>query len=312
MMIFSTQALMDEQRCYEFLVNILHPQGLHCPHCQCPVEQAKVHRRDRAPLLYFRCPCGRIYNALTRTCWQGTHHRCSVIVRLLQGFAQGIPTRHLAQELGIDRKHLLERRHLHQAFVAQASEQQDPLPDAVTEVDEMYQNSGEKGVLHDDPEDPPRCRANKVRGHGTWDKDRPPIAGLVGRESGQVRLEVKKNSTQAELEPFVLEGTQPNATVNTDEWSGYHRLSKKQRTHSTVCHAQRVWARDDDGDGIREVHNNTIEGLWTGLRNFLRPFRGVNKAYLQQYIAMHEWAYNLKEVTVSFLRLLCGVTQFAP
>jgi len=47
----------------------------------------------------------------------------------------------------------------------------------------------------------------------------------------------------------------------------------------TVCHTpgKRVWARDDDGDGIREVHVNTIEGLWTGLRNFLRPFRGVSK-----------------------------------
>jgi hypothetical protein len=29
-----------------------------------------------------------------------------VIVRILQGFAQGTPTLHLAKELGIDRKHL--------------------------------------------------------------------------------------------------------------------------------------------------------------------------------------------------------------
>jgi hypothetical protein len=40
-------------------------------------------------------------------------------------------------------------------------------------------------------------------------------------------------------------------------------------------------ARDDDGDGegIREVHINTSEGFWVGLRNFLRPFRGVNKVF---------------------------------
>ncbi|MBX6316079.1 MAG: hypothetical protein IRY99_24675 [Isosphaeraceae bacterium] len=44
--------------------------------------------------------------------------------------------------------------------------------------------------------------------------------------------------------------------------------------------------RDDDSDGVREVHVNTLEGLWTGLRNFLRPFRGVNKGYLYQYVAM--------------------------
>ena len=41
------------------------------------------------------------------------------------------------------------------------------------------------------------------------------------------------------------------------------------------------WARDDDGDGIREVHCNKAEGLWTGLRNLLRTFREINRVYLQ-------------------------------
>jgi transposase len=177
----------------------------------------------------------------------------------------------------------------------------------------MYQNAGEKGLLHPDPEDPARRRANKTRGHGTWETDRPPILGIIGRESGQIRLIPKKNSARADLEPSVLAATRNGATVNTDEWGAYQHLSEAQRQHVTVCHTpgKRVWARDDDGDGIREVHVNTSEGLWTGLRNFLRPFRGVNKVYLQQYLAIHEWAHNLKEVTLGFLRILCGVTQIA-
>ena len=52
------------------------------------------------------------------------------------------------------------------------------------------------------------------------------------------------------------------------------------RLRSAACHAAGEWARDDDGDGVREVRCNTLEGLWTGLRNFLRPFRGVHKSYL--------------------------------
>jgi hypothetical protein len=31
------------------------------------------------------------------------------------------------------------------------------------------------------------------------------------------------------------------------------------------------YARDDDGDGMREVHGNTAEGMWTDVRNVLRP-----------------------------------------
>ena len=78
------------------------------------------------------------------------------------------------------------------------------------------------------------------------------------------------------------------------------------RGHAAVDHNAGEGARDDDGDGIREVHCNTLEGLWTGLRNFLRPFRGVNKVYLEQYMKMFEWSYNLKAVTDAFLRILLG------
>src|SRR5918998_2904314 len=99
----------------------------------------------------------------------------------------------------------------------------------------------------------------------------------------------------------------PPVMVDTDEWAASGRLPELGRGHATVCHADREWARDDDGDGIREVHDNTLEGLWTGLRNFLRPFRGVNKVYLHQYVAMFEWGYNVKRATPAFLRALLGV-----
>jgi hypothetical protein len=35
------------------------------------------------------------------------------------------------------------------------------------------------------------------------------------------------------------------------------------RRHATVCHTAGEWARDDDGDGIREVHDNTLAWIST-------------------------------------------------
>lgn len=169
----------------------------------------------------------------------------------------------------------------------------------------MYQNAGEKGVPHLDPDDPPRRRANKARGHGTWETDRPPVFGAVGRESGEIRTDVCPRSRRADLEPCVLRATKPGATVNTDEWGAYNHLAEAERQHATVCHRDKEWARDDDGDGVREVHCNTIEGIWTGLRNFLRPFRGVNKCYLAAYVAVFEWAHNLKAVTAELVQAMC-------
>ena len=94
--------------------------------------------------------------------------------------------------------------------------------------------------------------------------------------------------------------------VYTDEWAAYRSLNAAERRHAAVSHNQGEWARDDDGDGKREVHCNTLEGIWTGLRNFLRPFRGVTKVYLEQYVKVFEWAYRLKSVTEDYLRILLG------
>lgn len=164
---------------------------------------------------------------------------------------------------------------------------------------------GKKGVKHNDPCDPPHRRANKQKGHGTYANDRPPIVGTVGRESGQVRLRVVQHTDGKTLERQIAQFTQPDAVANTDEWQGYNHIA---RSHVTVNHGIKEWARDDDGDGICEVHVNTTEGMWTGLRNFLRPFRGVNKEYLDQYVAMCEHGINQKAISPEFLAALVRCT----
>ena len=155
---------------------------------------------------------------------------------------------------------------------------------------------GKKGTPHENPEDPPRRRANKKKGHGTYENDRPAVFGAVSRDTGQVHLRVVKDSTAASLLLAALEETKEGTKVMTDEWGSYSHLSNEGRPHSTVNHGIREWARDDDGDGVREVHTNSIEGLWTSLRNWLRQFRGVSKKYLQGYVSAFEWGYNRKRV----------------
>jgi len=66
----------------------------------------------------------------------------------------------------------------------------------------------------------------------------------------------------------------------------------------------------EDEDGIREVHVNTIEGLWTTLRNFLRPLRRVHKKHLAGYVAIYEFAISLKWITPSFISALVRVHDF--
>lgn len=162
------------------------------------------------------------------------------------------------------------------------------------------------GILHPDPDDPPRRRANKRPGHGTFANDRPPVFGMVGRESGQIRLWVIPDCSQATLLPLVAGLSREGAVVNTDDWSGYGGVAELGREHPVVKHGKKEYARDEDGDGHHEIHCNTMEGIWTGLRNFLRPFRGVSKHYLNQYVAVFMWIHNLKSICPEFVQFLVG------
>lgn len=115
-------------------------------------------------------------------------------------------------------------------------------------------------------------------------------------------------STRSDLEPQVLAATRPGTVVNTDEWKAYDRLPEHDRIRRSVRHSKdkRDWARDDDGDGVREVHDNTMEGFWSGLRNFLRPFRGVSKHHLNQYVAVYQEMHNRKRATPAMLHAVFG------
>ena len=83
---------------------------------------------------------------------------------------------------------------------------------------------GKKGDEHFDPLDPPRRRANKRRGRGTYANDRPPVLGVLGRESGQVRLRVALDTKANSVCPFVEHFTQTEALVYTDEYDSYNPL----------------------------------------------------------------------------------------
>lgn len=177
---------------------------------------------------------------------------------------------------------------------------------------------GKKGARHLDPDDPPRRRANKQPGHGTYDNDRPPVFTVKGRQSGKLRCFVREGSgTGSCLEVLAECVGASTSVVNTDEWSGYARVeSNTGITHRTVRHGydadgRREWARDDDGDGIREVHCNGCEGAGTGLRTFLRVFRGVHKEHLAEYVATFETMTNAKRITGEVLRRMCFVGHSA-
>jgi len=95
------------------------------------------------------------------------------------------------------------------------------------------------------PRDPPRRRANKRTGHGTYANDRPPTISLISRETGEQRFWVGNHADRRMCQALIAENMLPDGTQRyTGEWQSYQN---SHPAHATVRHGIHEWVRDDDG-----------------------------------------------------------------
>ena len=126
-------------------------------------------------------------------------------------------------------------------------------------------------------------------GPGYSGDGQPPGPGV-----GQCFLHLCRNVQQTTIRPWITQAIQQGSTVNTDEYSIYARLSAWGYVHVTVNHSEGEYARDADGDGVNEVHVNTMEGVWSLLRSWLRPYRGISQRFLPLYIGFFQTMHNIR------------------
>jgi transposase-like protein len=125
--------------------------------------------------------------------------------------------------------------------------------------------------------------------------------------SGEVAIRMLPDVKQKTIAPLIKATIAPGSVVNTDEYDIYARLPAWGYTHRTVCHAAGEFARDDDGDGLCEVHVNTIEGFWSLLRSWLRPHRGISQERLPLYLGFFEFVHNVRKRGKALLGALIGL-----
>ncbi len=129
---------------------------------------------------------------------------------------------------------------------------------------------------------------------------------MLCRQTGEVRYFVREHADGKTCREVVTACVPKGARLYTDGLTSYIEVGASLcSVHGRVFHSEYEWARDDDGDAVCEVHCNGCEGLGTGLRNFLRPFRGVSKHYLWSYVAVYEALFNSKRLTPSLVQALC-------
>lgn len=137
--------ITDDALAEQWLHKYFHPNGLQCLWCRTSFAQARwFGQTRRSHVTQYRCRrCDKVFTVYAGTVFAYKQLRPPQVILLLRGICKGESTACLARELQLayDTVHHL-RQHLHTN--AMRAQPDTPLPDAVTETDEMFQNAGKK------------------------------------------------------------------------------------------------------------------------------------------------------------------------
>jgi len=288
--------LLDEGKCWKYFREIRWAEGLYCLKCgsKSVSNNGKVTNHPHVHK-YICTDCNKCFNDKTDTVFSGSHQLLKIWLMLLYFMGLNLSNKQIAQELNLVLKTCQEMsKRLRSGLCCN---QEEPLLGKEVEIDEVYVVAGHKGQsekVQQAERQPRRRRLKGARGRGTLANEKPPILGMVQR-GGELIMRVLPNVQQETIKPIITKFIAPKTLIYTDEYNIYNRLKQWNYEHKTVCHSKGEYARDEDGDGFHEVHVNTQEGIWSLLRSWLRPHRGVCQEHLPKYVGFFQFVHNLRK-----------------
>lgn len=299
--------LIDDAKCFETVRALRWPEGVRCVPCasagvsQQGRETTQPHRQK------YRChDGGRWFDDLSGTVFAGHHQPLRTWVVCLSFMGLNLSNRQVSHELG---RHKDDAQRMTEQLRAGIDSQQI-LPELSGEVeaDEVSVIAGHKGhpeAVREQGRQGRRRRRKGARGRGTLAKEKPPILGLIQR-GGEVVMRMLETVQQKTIAPVIRATVAQGTRFDTDEDDIYARLSAWGDDHHTVCHSRGEYARDEDGDGFHEIHVNTIEGVWSLLRSWRRPHRGISQEHLPLDLSFFPFVHNARVRGKNLLPALLG------
>lgn len=265
----------DEEACIRYLVARRWPNGVKCPRCgsgKCYALASGHHWQCE------QCAVdGYRFSHLAGTIFENTNKPLRdwfKITHLMLTSKKGMSTRQLGRYMGFGsvKTAWLMAHKIRTALI----EPEEKLG-GIVEVDETVIGGKAKNRHPDQRDGLPGPTAGGRKSI---------IAGKV-RRKGNVVARVVANVRRSKLETFVNEAVSHKVSLLcTDQWIGYHGLSKFGYPHATIDHPAKQYV-------VGAVHTNTIEGFWSIIkRGIVGTFHNVSKKYLHLYVAEFQLRYN--------------------
>jgi len=97
------QRLIDDAKCYETVRELRWPDGVRCPHCGSAEANKRGHDEGQVERQRYECKsCGRQFDDLSGTIFEGHHQPLRVWVLCLYFMGLNLSNQQIAAELDVD------------------------------------------------------------------------------------------------------------------------------------------------------------------------------------------------------------------
>lgn len=279
---------MTEKQARRYLEKVRWPNGPVCPHCGNGKKAYALKGKSTRPGVYTCAACRRQFTVTIGTVMENTHlplRTWLMAFSLMCSAKKGISALQLQRDLDIG-SYKTAWRMLKQVRKAMSNIEHGKIFEAIVEIDETYIGGKPRKKNRKDDNDKP----NK-RGRGT---KKNPVIGIVDREKKKVYARVSlpnkkgKKLSGNQLLGILNEICKSNATVITDEFTGYSILRKTKYIHLVIDHTK--------GFVDDFIHTNNVESFWAVLkRGVYGIYHHVSIKYLQNYVNEFCFRFNNRE-----------------
>jgi transposase-like protein len=229
------QSLIDDAKCYETVRDLRWPDGVRCPHCGSGAVSKRGHDERQQHRQRYVCKgCGRQFDDLSETIFEGHHQPLRVWVLCLYFMGLNLSNQQIAAELDLNPDDVQDRTtQLREGIAVKKS------PSNWVGKSNVYIIAGHKGhpeVVRKLGRSGRRRRLKGKRGRGTLAGEKPPVLGMIQR-GGEVVLQMLANVQQKTIQPILKQTIHIDSLIFTDEYAIYARLESWGYRHQTVNHS---------------------------------------------------------------------------